>query len=99
MEILEYLNQNIYLIREKGFYVICGFCITLCLMVVAQHLHIRRLAVAIRKQANVSDKLVEKTKELIYLLREYGLNYTEAQIEFVEFCREDDIKKTRISNN
>jgi len=91
MEILEYLNQ--------GFYVICGFCITLCLMVIAQHLLIRRLAVAIRKQANANDKLVEKTKEIIYLLREYGLNYTKAQIEFAEFCREDEIKKTSISNN
>jgi len=91
MEILEYLNQ--------GFYVICGFCITLCLMVIAQHLLIRRLAVAIRKQANANDKLVKKTKEIIYLLREYGLNYTKAQIEFAEFCREDEIKKTSISNN
>jgi len=91
MEILEYLNQ--------GFYVICGFCITLCLMVIAQHLLIRRLAVAIRKQANANDKLVKKTKEIIYLVREYGLNYTKAQIEFAEFLREDEIKKTRISNN
>tara|TARA_Y100000310_G_scaffold238084_1_gene241431 strand:- start:227 stop:502 length:276 start_codon:yes stop_codon:yes gene_type:complete len=91
MEILEYLNQ--------GFYVICGFCITLCLMTIAQHFLIRRLTVTIREQANANDRLAEKTKEIIYLVREYGLNYTKAQIEFAEFCREDEIKNTSISNN
>ena len=92
MGILEFLNQIINLISEKGFYVICGFCITLCLMVIAQHLLIRRLSVAIRGQANASDKLAEKTKQLMAIIHHYG--FITDDIDF------DDIsKKTRVSNN
>tara|TARA_Y100000310_G_scaffold46618_1_gene43308 strand:+ start:372 stop:653 length:282 start_codon:yes stop_codon:yes gene_type:complete len=93
MEILEFLNQDINLISEKGFFVICGVCITLCVMGIIQHNIIRRLTDAIHENADVCDQLVEKNEELRSILSDYGLTYTD-RIDL-----EDISSKTRVSNN
>ena len=93
MEIFEFLNQEITVISEKGFYVIFGVCIVLCIMGMIQQNMIGRLTTAIQENADVCDQLVEKNEELRAILSDYGLTYTD-RIDI------DDIAKiTRVSNN